>query len=81
MEAHYLTAACATVNIFVFSLLLVAMDFQGRSLIFIPSTLLPFINSGKTRGVTELLYVMTGCACHLGKGDPGETGGAIRDFA
>lgn len=55
MEAHYLTAACATVNIFVFSLLLVAMDFQGRRLIFIPSTLLPFINSGKTRGITELL--------------------------
>lgn len=58
MEAHYLTAACATVNIFVFSLLLVAMDFQGRRLIFIPSTLLPFINSGKT---TELFYRATVC--------------------
>ena len=43
---------------------------------FISWPLWLFISSGKTSGLTELLWLLktTRCACHLGEGDPGETG-------
>lgn len=64
------SSVCCCKHFRVFS----SLDFQGRRLIFIPPIL--FNNSGKTSGITKLLWQVktTGYAYHLGKGDPGETG-------